>query len=94
MPGLDAAMRGGMPERGDCAGEVGEADSSEEESESDSARPRRALMGMGLLCRTLLSELAAMLLLFVTTTRAKESEHGERGGRRGGLDGRGSGCCI
>lgn len=56
-PGLAAvAMRGGgKAERGDCAGEVGEAESSEEEeeaSESDSARSwwrRAAWMGMGLL---------------------------------------------
>jgi hypothetical protein len=68
-PGLDAATRGGRPVSGDWMGEVGEAESSEDEAseESDSARPRRAAawMGMGLLCGTVLSALEDIVYWFV-----------------------------
>ena len=50
-------------------GETGEDDSSEDESETDSAR-RRGLMGMGLLCGTLLEELEDMLVGWARGRRA------------------------
>lgn len=62
-PGLTGATRGCMPVRGDWMGETGEDDSSEDESETDSARPRRVLMGMGLLCGTLVLELADIVVV-------------------------------
>jgi hypothetical protein len=68
-PGLDAATRGGRPVSGDWMGEVGEAESSEDEAseESDSARPRRAAawIGMGLLCGMVLSALEDIVYWFV-----------------------------
>lgn len=84
-PGVVDATRGGMPESGDCEGETGDADSSEEDepSETDSARPRRGWMGMGLL-GAVSSLGAAMAGVLVTTARRRRVvvERGVRGGER------------
>ena len=67
-----------MPTIGELEGETGEADSSdEEESETEPARSRRTLMGMGLLCGTLPSVLEVM----VTTSAVSKGseEQTERG---------------
>ena len=67
--GLAAATRGCMADRGDWTGETGDADSSdEEESETDSERPRRVLMGMGLVGETLVPLLEDIARVLSTTT--------------------------
>lgn len=55
---------------GELEGETGDADSSDEESETDSARPRRVLMGMGLLWGTSSGAVEAM----VRTKRESKEE--------------------
>lgn len=76
--GLAAATRGCMLDKGDCTGETGDAESSdEEESETDSARPRRVLIGIGLVGETLSALLEDILLLWTTTDRVEEGQ-GER----------------
>lgn len=73
-PGVVGAMRGCMPAMGELVGETGDAESSdEEESETDSARPRRVWMGMGLLWGTWSSVLEAM-----ETVRTMLNERGRR----------------